>query len=162
LVPMVKSEISVPLIAAGGIGTGRGMLAAMALGADAVQIGSRFAASKESSAHANFKQAIFQAKDGDTKLMLKQLIPVRLIKNEFVQKVQEMENTGADKNALQNFLGHGRAKLGMFEGDLQQGELEIGQISGLIHELKSIEAIFEEIIGEFVLAQKELNACKII
>ncbi len=149
LIPMVREAISLPLIAAGGIGTGRGMLAAMALGADGVQIGSRFVASEESSAHQGFKQSVLDARDGDTALILKKLIPVRLIKNEFYQRVKALEDSGAGREALMELLGRGRAKLGMFEGDLQEGELEIGQISGLIHEIKPAAEIVKEIIREF-------------
>lgn len=149
LIPMVREAISLPLIAAGGIGTGRGMLAAMALGADGVQIGSRFVASEESSAHQGFKQSVLDARDGDTALILKKLIPVRLIKNEFYQRVKALEDSGAGREALMELLGRGRAKLGMFEGDLQEGELEIGQVSGLIHEIKPAAEIVMEIIREF-------------
>jgi len=149
LIPMVREAISLPLIAAGGIGTGRGMLAAMALGADGVQIGSRFVASEESSAHQGFKQSVLDTRDGDTALILKKLIPVRLIKNEFYQRVKALEESGAGREALMELLGRGRAKLGMFEGDLQEGELEIGQISGLIHEIKPAAEIVKEIIREF-------------
>ncbi|MCF8229028.1 MAG: nitronate monooxygenase [Bacteroidales bacterium] len=156
LIPMVRRAISIPLIAAGGIGTGRGMLAAMALGADGVQIGSRFAASEESSGHPAFKDAIVKAKDGDTKLTLKQLIPVRLIKNEFLKKVEELEFSGACPETLKDLLGRGRAKKGMFDGDLNEGELEIGQISGLIDDIKPAAVILEEIINEFENARKEI------
>src|SRR5210317_713211 len=131
LIPMVREAISLPLIAAGGIATGRGMLAAMALGADGVQIGSRFVASEESSAHRLFKEHVLSAKDGDTALTLKSLIPVRLIKNEFYHRVKELENRGATREELSELLGRGRAKLGMFEGEMNEGELEIGQISGI-------------------------------
>ncbi len=157
LIPMVRKAISIPLIAAGGIGTGRGMLAAMILGADGVQIGSRFAASEESSGHPAFKQSIVSAKDGDTKLTLKQVIPVRLIKNEFYKRVQQKEYAGAGIEELKNLLGRGRAKKGMFEGDLNEGELEIGQISGLIDEIKPAGKIVEEIISEFGKAKDELS-----
>jgi len=157
LIPMVRKAISIPLIAAGGIGTGRGMLAAMALGADGVQIGSRFAASEESSGHPAFKRSIIDAKDGDTKLTLKQVIPVRLVKNEFVKRVQEMEYSGASREALMDLLGRGRAKKGMFEGDLNEGELEIGQISGLIDEIKPAAEILSEILEEFSMAKSELE-----
>ncbi len=149
LIPMVADAISIPLIAAGGIGTGRGMLAALNLGADAVQIGSRFVASEESSAHQNFKQSVIDAKEGDTQLTFKDITPVRLIKNEFYQKVENAYQNGASKDELIELLGRGRAKKGMFEGDLIEGELEIGQISGLINEVKSAKAIVEEIIAEF-------------
>lgn len=161
LIPMVRKAISSPLIAAGGIGTGRGMLAAMALGADGVQIGSRFAASEESSGHPAFKQAIVNAKDGDTKLTLKQVIPVRLIRNKFLEKVQEMEYQGAKVDALKDLLGRGRAKKGMFEGNMEEGELEIGQISGLINEIKPAARILEEIMGEFREARSEVAGWEI-
>ncbi|HPE97902.1 MAG TPA: DUF561 domain-containing protein, partial [Chitinophagales bacterium] len=133
LIPMVADAVSIPVIAAGGIGSGRAMLACMALGAEGVQIGSRFAASEESSAHPHFKEAIVGAGEGSTELSLKQLTPVRLIKNAFYQQVKEAEERGASKEELQQLLGRGRAKKGMFEGDLEEGELEIGQVSAGIH-----------------------------
>jgi enoyl-[acyl-carrier protein] reductase II len=157
IIPMVKQAVDIPLIAAGGIGTGRGMLAAMALGADGVQIGSRFVASAESSAHQNFKNAVIAAKEGDTLLTLKELTPVRLIKNPFFNKVQEAYSNCATVNDLQSLLGRGRAKKGMFEGDLEEGELEIGQISGLINEIKPASEIVTEIIDEFRKAKAEIN-----
>ena len=149
LIPMVKDRIKIPLIAAGGIATGRGMLAAMALGAEGVQIGSRFVASDESSAHQNFKKVVVKAKDGDTHLTLKELTPVRLIKNAFYQQVQQLYEQQAGKKELQELLGRGRAKKGMFEGDLDQGELEIGQISGLINDIKPAAQIVRDIMEEF-------------
>ena len=155
LIPMVKEKISIPLIAAGGIATGRGMLAAMVLGADGVQMGSRFAASFESSAHVNFKESIVSSKEGDTQLTLKELAPVRLIKNKFYKQVQELYAQGATKEELIQLLGRARAKRGMFEGDLEEGELEIGQIAGLIHDIQPVSQIFETILSEFKLAQKE-------
>ena len=155
LIPMVKEKISIPLIAAGGIATGRGMLAAMVLGADGVQMGSRFAASFESSAHVNFKESIVSSKEGDTQLTLKELAPVRLIKNKFYKQVQELYAQGATKDELIQLLGRARAKRGMFEGDLEEGELEIGQIAGLIHDIQPVSQIFETILSEFKLAQKE-------
>lgn len=155
LIPMVSEAISIPLIAAGGIGTGRGMLAAMNLGADAVQIGSRFVASHESSAHDNFKNTIVEAKEGDTMLTLKEITPVRLIKNAFYNQVAEAYQDGKSIDELKTLLGRGRAKKGMFEGDLIDGELEIGQISGLIHEIKPAADIVEEIISEFNEARDE-------
>lgn len=155
LIPMVAEQIKIPLIAAGGIGTGRGMLAAMNLGADGVQIGSRFVATPESSAHQNFKQVVVDAQEGDTLLTLKELTPVRLIKNEFFQKVENAYAQGATEDELKLLLGRGRAKKGMFEGDLIEGELEIGQISGLIHEIKPAAEIVKEIITEFRVALKE-------
>jgi enoyl-[acyl-carrier protein] reductase II len=156
LIPMVKENISIPLIAAGGIATGRGVLAAMVLGADGVQMGSRFAASVESSAHENFKETIVKTQEGDTQLTLKELAPVRLIKNKFFNDVQELYSKCPTKEDLENLLGKRRAKRGMFEGDLIEGELEIGQIAGLIHDIKPVEVIVNEIINEFELAQKEM------
>jgi enoyl-[acyl-carrier protein] reductase II len=157
LIPMVRRVTTLPLIAAGGIATGRGMLAAMALGANAVQIGSRFAASEESSAHPGFKQRIVEAAEGDTMLSLKKLVPVRLLKNEFFRKVFEMEQSGAPASVLEELLGRGRAGLGMFRGDLEEGELEIGQVSMLINEVKPAGTILQEIMNEFEEARKELN-----
>lgn len=155
LIPMVREAISIPLIAAGGIGTGRGMLAAMNLGADAVQIGSRFVTSDESSAHQNFKNTVVDAKEGDTMLTLKELTPVRLIKNSFYDQVAAAYENGKSTDDLKALLGRGRAKKGMFEGDLVEGELEIGQISGLIHEIKPAAAIVGEIISEYRIARDE-------
>ncbi len=155
LIPMVKEKIKIPLIAAGGIATGRGMLAAMVLGADGVQMGSRFVASVESSAHDNFKNTVVNTKEGDTQLTLKELAPVRLIKNKFYQEVQDLYAKSATKEDLIQLLGRARAKRGMFEGDLEDGELEIGQIAGLIHKILPVHEIIEEIISEFELAQKE-------
>ncbi len=156
LIPMIKKVVNIPIIAAGGIGTGRGMLAAMALGADGVQIGSRFVTSTESSANEKFKQAIINASEGDTKLMLKQVTPVRLLKNKFFEEVFQAEAKGASIEELTNLLGRGRAKKGMFEGDLNEGELEIGQVSALIKEIKPAAQIIEEIIAEYTLAKQEL------
>lgn len=155
LIPMIAQEITIPLIAAGGIATGRGMLAALNLGADAVQIGSRFVASTESSAHENFKQKVIDAKEGDTLLTLKELTPVRLLKNPFFDQVQEAYKNDATSGDLSNLLGKGRAKKGMFEGDLVEGELEIGQISGVINQIKPAKEIIEEIISELKLALNE-------
>jgi len=149
LIPMVKEQIHIPLIAAGGIATGRGMLAAMVLGADAVQIGSRFVASEESSAHQAFKKLVVDSKEGDTQLTLKELAPVRLIKNKFYNDVQELYKTSPSIDELQQLLGRSRAKKGMFEGDLVEGELEIGQIAGLIHDIKPVNKIVEDIMDEF-------------
>ena len=149
LIPMVKENISIPLIAAGGIATGRGMLAAMVLGADGVQMGSRFVASTESSAHDNFKKTVLETGEGETQLTLKELAPVRLIKNKFFNDVQELYLKGPTKEDLENLLGKRRAKRGMFEGDLVEGELEIGQIAGLIHDIKPVEVIIKDIISEF-------------
>lgn len=156
LIPMVKEHLTIPLIAAGGIATGRGMLAAMVLGADGVQMGSRFAASVESSAHENFKQTIINVKEGDTQLTLKELAPVRLIKNKFFEDIQKLYQTSPSTEELKTLLGRARAKKGMFEGDLIEGELEIGQIAGLIHEIKPVNQIIEDIITEFKMAQAEV------
>lgn len=158
LIPMVKEKIDIPLIAAGGIATGRGMLAAMVLGADAVQIGSRFVASPEASSHQNFKEMVVKAQEGDTKLTLKELAPVRLLKNKFFDDVQKLYAENPSKEQLIELLGRARAKKGMFEGDLEEGELEIGQISGLIHEIKPAAEIVKEIIEEFETAKKEVSA----
>jgi enoyl-[acyl-carrier protein] reductase II len=157
LIPMVKEQIKIPIIAAGGIATGRGMLAAMVLGADGVQVGSRFVASEESSAHQAFKEVVINANEGDTKLTLKELAPVRLIKNKFYNDIVELYKTAPSVEQLQELLGRARAKRGMFEGDLEEGELEIGQISGLIHEIKPAARIIEEMMAEFELAKKEVS-----
>ena len=149
LVPMVREKLVIPIIAAGGIATGKAMLAAMVLGADAVQIGSRFVASEESSAHQNFKNTVVSSKEGDTILTLKEITPVRLIKNGFFQQIQKLYESKASPDQLKIALGRGRAKKGMFEGDLDEGELEIGQISGLIHDIKPAAQIVEEIINEY-------------
>lgn len=162
LLPMVASEISIPLIAAGGIGTGRGMLAAMNLGADGVQIGSRFVTTPESSAHSNFKNSIIESKEGDTLLTLKDLTPVRLLKNNFFEQVQKAYQECAKPEQLTILLGRGRAKKGMFEGDLIEGELEIGQIAGLINEIKPAAEIVNEIITEYKQAIAEQNSSKYI
>ncbi|MCE3294341.1 MAG: nitronate monooxygenase [Crocinitomicaceae bacterium] len=155
LIPMVAREIKIPLIAAGGIGTGRGMLAAMNLGADGVQIGSRFVASHESSAHDKFKQMVLDSGEGDTLLTLKELTPVRLLKNPFFDQVMAAYGRDASTEELHELLGRGRAKRGMFEGDLEEGELEIGQVSGMIDEIKPAAAIIGEIINEFHTARNE-------
>ncbi len=160
LIPNVAKEISIPLIAAGGIGTGRGMLAAMNLGADGVQIGSRFVATPESSAHQNFKDYVVKANEGDTLLTLKEITPVRLLKNEFFEKVQEAYKNDASIEELQNLLGRGRAKKGMFEGNLVEGELEIGQVSSLINEIKPAADVLREILHEFEMARREQNSAK--
>ena len=157
LIPMVKEKISIPLIAAGGIATGKGMLAAMVLGADAVQVGSRFVATPEASSHKNFKKMVVDAKEGDTVLTLKELAPVRLLKNKFYEDVQNLYSKSPSKEDLIELLGRARAKKGMFEGDLEEGELEIGQISGLIHEIKPAAEIVEEMISEFEEAKKEVS-----
>ncbi len=156
LIPMVKENCSIPLIAAGGIASGRGMLAAMILGADGVQMGSRFAASTESSAHDNFKKTIVETGEGDTQLTLKELAPVRLIKNKFFNDLQQLYANCPTKEDLENLLGKRRAKRGMFEGDLIEGELEIGQIAGIIHDIQPVSVIFENIISEFELAKTEM------
>ena len=156
LIPMVKQQITIPLIAAGGIATGKAMLACMALGADGVQIGSRFVASHESSAHINFKNAVLDSKEGDTELTLKELTPVRLLKNEFHTCVKEAYSKTASTEELLELLGRGRAKKGMFEGDLQNGELEIGQIAGIMDELLSAEQIILDLVQEFNDAQYKL------
>lgn len=156
LIPLVKKAVKIPVIAAGGIATGKQMLAAMVLGADGVQVGSRFAASEESSLHENFKRKIIELNEGDTHLSLKKLTPVRLVKNKFFYDVQQAEDKGASAEELKNLLGRGRAKKGMFEGDLEEGELEIGQVSALIREIKPVKEIIEEIINEFEAAKKEV------
>ncbi|MBT4414184.1 enoyl-[acyl-carrier protein] reductase II [Polaribacter sp. Hel1_33_78] len=154
LIPMVKEQVGIPVLAAGGIASGKGMLAAMVLGADGVQIGSRFVATEESSAHQNFKNMIIDAKDGDTHLTLKELAPVRLLKNKFYQEVQELYQQNPSKDQLKELLGRARAKKGMFEGDLEDGELEIGQIAGLIHNIKPAKIVLEEIIEEYNLSKE--------
>lgn len=158
LIPMVKEKINIPIIAAGGIATGKGMLAAMVLGADGVQIGSRFVASEESSAHDAFKQVVVDVKEGDTQLTLKELAPVRLIKNKFYTEVQELYKTAPSVEELKELLGRARAKRGMFEGDLEDGELEIGQIAGLIHDIKTVSEIVSEIVSEFEETIKNMGA----
>ncbi|MEZ7945655.1 MAG: nitronate monooxygenase [Flavobacteriaceae bacterium] len=154
LIPMVKEQVNIPVIAAGGIGNGRGMLAAIVLGADGVQIGSRFAASEESSAHTNFKQTILEVKDGDTHLTLKELAPVRLVKNKFYEEIQELYQKNPTREELKDLLGRARAKKGIFEGDLVNGELEIGQIAGIIHRIASAEEIIKEIVNDFEVLKK--------
>jgi enoyl-[acyl-carrier protein] reductase II len=156
LIPMVKDKISIPLIAAGGIASGRGMLAAMVLGADGVQVGSRFAASVESSSHEKFKQTIINVQEGGTQLTLKELAPVRLIKNKFFQDIQDLYANCPTKEELVALLGRARAKKGMFEGDLEEGELEIGQIAGIIKEVLSAKVIVETMIVEFEKAKSEV------
>ena len=160
LVPMVAKKINIPLIAAGGIATGRAMLAAMNLGADAVQVGSRFVASVEASAHINFKNAVINSNEGDTLLTLKELTPVRLLKNKFAELVSKAYENGADTNELKELLGKGRAKKGMFEGDLANGELEIGQVSALLDTILPAAEIIAEIRSEFKEALKEQNTTK--
>ena len=155
LIPMVRKSISIPLIAAGGIATGSGMLAAMVLGADGVQMGSRFAASFESSSHENFKKTIVDSNEGDTHVTLKELAPVRLIKNKFYNDIQELYGKNPTVEDLQALLGRARAKRGMFEGDLEEGELEIGQIAGLIDEIKPVAQIMEDIVKDYKAAQQQ-------
>jgi enoyl-[acyl-carrier protein] reductase II len=152
----VKEKIRIPLIAAGGIANGRGMLAAMVLGADGVQVGSRFAASVESSAHENFKNKILETKEGETQVTLKELAPVRLIKNKFYNDVQDLYKKCPNKEELSTLLGRARAKQGMFEGDMIEGELEIGQIAGLIHTIKPAAEIIEEMIADFEVAKNDV------
>lgn len=149
LIPQVRDAVQIPLIAAGGIANGRQMAAAFALGAEAVQVGSRFVASVESSAHPAFKEAVLKAKEGDTQLTLKQLTPVRLIKNKFFHEVDQMEKRGASAEELAAHLGRGRAKKGMFEGDLEEGELEIGQVSGFINDVLPAGVILQNMMKEF-------------
>jgi enoyl-[acyl-carrier protein] reductase II len=156
LIPLVREAVSIPLIAAGGIATGRGMLAAEVLGADGVQIGSRFVASSESSAHENFKMVIVEAGEGDTLLTMKQLTPVRLIRNKFFQQVVEAEQRGASVEEMKQLLGRARAKKGMFEGDLDEGELEIGQVAAAIREVKPAAEILNEIWNEYEALKKNL------
>ena len=156
LIPMIKNQIKIPLIAAGGIATGRGMLASLALGAEGVQIGSRFAATTESSAHENFKKTILETGDGGTLLSMKKLMPVRLIKNKFFDDIEMLENTGASSEKIAELLGKGRSKRGMFEGETVEGELEIGQIAVLINEIKPAAIVVDEIMQEFYIAKNEL------
>lgn len=156
LIPAVKEQINIPLIAAGGIATGQQMLAAMVLGADGVQVGSRFVATPEASSHQNFKEVVVKAKEGDTQLTLKELAPVRLIKNEFYQEVQKAYQSGASVEELKRLLGRGRAKKGMFEGDLSAGELEIGQVSTLIHQIKPASEVVMELMTDFEKSKKAI------
>jgi enoyl-[acyl-carrier protein] reductase II len=155
LIPAVCAAVHIPVLAAGGIATGRQMLAAMVLGADGVQVGSRFVASNEASSHENFKNLVISSGEGDTQLSLKQLTPVRLLKNDFFTRVQEAENNGASTEELQKLLGRGRAKLGMFDGNLAEGELEIGQVSAIIKTIKPAAAIVEEMYKEYEEALKQ-------
>ncbi|WP_419212196.1 NAD(P)H-dependent flavin oxidoreductase [Maribacter sp. X9] len=156
LIPSIKEKITIPLIAAGGIATGRAMLAAMILGADGVQVGSRFVASTEASNHTNFKDKVVAAQEGDTHLTLKELAPVRLLKNKFYQEVQNAYAQGASIDDLKNLLGRGRAKKGMFLGDIEDGELEIGQVAALIHDIKPAGQIIKEMIAEYNAAKKDI------
>lgn len=156
LIPMIKEKLNIPLIAAGGIATGQGMLAAMVLGADGVQVGSRFVASEESSAHLGFKNLVVEAKEGDTQLTLKELAPVRLLKNKFYNDLQALYKKSPTPEELKTLLGRARAKKGMFEGDLEAGELEIGQISALINGIKPVKKIVEDMLAEFNAAKKQV------
>ena len=156
LIPAVRKATSLPLMAAGGIATGEGLLAVMTLGAEGAQIGTRFALTKESSAHDNFKQLCLHLKEGDTKLLLKKLSPTRLVKGDFTTAVEEAEARGASAEELRELLGKGRAKKGIFEGDLQNGELEIGQIASLFHEEQSVAEVMEEIVNAFKAARQQM------
>lgn len=162
LVPDVAQTVNIPVIAAGGIGTGRAMLATMALGADAVQIGSRFVASEESSAHQSFKDKVVAAKEGDTKLSLKTLVPVRLLENEFARRVQQLEVEGASNNQLAEELGRGRSKRGMFLGELDEGELEIGQVSALIDNILPAAQIVKDVWTEFLEARNQMMTWRVL
>ncbi len=157
LLPMLRKIVQLPLIAAGGIATGSQMLATFALGAEGVQIGSLFAASEESSAHIHFKQKIVESGDGATALMMKKLVPVRLMKNDFFKEIQQAEAEGADAEQLKTLLGRGRAKKGMFEGDMQNGELEIGQAAALIDAVRPVQAIFDQLLQEWEQSRKYLQ-----
>ena len=156
LIPMVKEQLDIPLIAAGGIANGKSMLSVMILGADGVQVGSRFVATPEASSHQNFKDLVVKAKEGDTQLTLKELAPVRMLKNKFFNQVIELYSKNPSKEDLIELLGRARAKKGMFEGDLDDGELEIGQISGLIHDIKPAGKIVEDMVSEFKAAKEQL------
>jgi enoyl-[acyl-carrier protein] reductase II len=158
LVPAVKEAVQIPVLAAGGIATGRQMLAAMILGADGVQVGSRFVCSNEASNHIKFKEAIVNSKEGDTILSMKKIVPVRLLKNKFYEAINDAEIRGADGEELASILGHGRAKKGMLEGDLHEGELEIGEVSALIKDIKPASEIVQEIWNDFNEALKLLRA----
>jgi len=161
LIPMIKEAVQIPVIAAGGIASGKSMLAAFALGADAVQIGSAFAVAEESSAHPAFKNKIILAAEGDTRLAMKKLVPVRLLKNEFADAVAQAEAEGADRTQLMVLLGKARAKLGMFEGDLENGELEIGQVSAMLNEIKPASQILDEIWRDFINQKNRLSHLKL-
>ena len=156
LIPTVREKIDIPLIAAGGISSGKSMLAVMVLGADGVQVGSRFVASHEASSHEAFKQKVIEAKEGDTRLTLKELAPVRLIRNDFYEAVEQAYANGATTEDLKKILGRGRAKRGMFDGDMEEGELEIGQVSALIHEIKPAANIVADMIHEFEAAKQAM------
>lgn len=157
LIPAVKEQITIPLIAAGGISTGKAMLAAMILGADGVQVGSRFVASNEASSHPLFKQKVVDAKEGDTHLTLKELAPVRMLKNKFYEDVKKAYSNGAKAEELKILLGRARAKKGMFEGDLEEGELEIGQVSAIIHNIKPAADILNEMMEEFHATRESVH-----
>lgn len=158
LIPMIKDQLKIPVIAAGGIGSGRAMLAAFALGAEGVQIGSAFAVAEESSAHPDFKNRIVNAVEGDTKLRMKKLVPVRLLKNAFEETIAGAEAEGADAETLKQLLGRARAKLGMFEGNLEEGELEIGQVSAMLKEIKPAAVILNEIWQEFLTEKQRISS----
>jgi len=158
LIPMVKEQLQIPLIAAGGIATGSAMLAVMILGADGVQVGSRFVACEEASSHQLFKKMVVDAKEGDTHLTLKELAPVRMLKNKFYNELQELYKKGPTVDELKALLGRARAKRGMFEGDLEDGELEIGQIAGLIHDIKPAAQIVDDLIVEFNVAKEKAQS----
>lgn len=149
LIPQVRKVLNIPLIAAGGIGTGSGVLASFALGAEGVQIGTRFALTKESSASEGFKNLCVSLNEGDTMLSLKKVVPTRLIKNDFFRQIEEAENRGATSDELKEILGFGRAKKGIFEGNLQEGELEIGQISSMLDNIPSVQEVFNDLINEY-------------
>ena len=158
LIPMVMDQVKIPVIAAGGIGTGRAMLAAFSLGAEGVQIGSAFAVAEESSAHPDFKNRIIGASEGDTKLRMKKLVPVRLLKNTFDATIAQAEAEGADAETLKQLLGRARAKLGMFEGNLEEGELEIGQVSAMLKSIKPAAVILHEILQEFLTEKQRISS----
>lgn len=158
LIPQVRQAVKLPVIAAGGIGSGQAIAAALALGADGVQIGSRFVATHESSAHINFKNSVIGAREGDTSLTLKQLTPVRLIRNSFFSKVDELEKKGGSVAELTELLGRGRSKKGMFEGDLEEGELEIGQVSASIQKIQSVQEVFDELLAGYRDAMNRMRS----
>lgn len=158
LIPHVRRVVDLPLMAAGGIGSGQAMLAAQALGADGVQVGSLFAATKESSAHPSFKEMVVQAKEGDTMLMMKKTVPVRLLKNPFFELIREAEARGADADELKAILGKGRAKQGMFEGDMEGGELEIGQVAATISTIRPVADVFRQMLDEYEAALARVSA----
>ncbi len=158
LVPAVREAVKIPVIAAGGIGTGKQMLAAMVLGADGVQVGTRFVCTPEASSHIAFKEAVIKAEEGDTQLSLKKIVPVRLLKNRFFEQVKEAEARGAGEEELRQLLGRARAKRGMFEGNLEEGELEIGQVSALIREIKPAAEVVDEIWNDFLTSAYKMNS----